>query len=372
MSNSQDQNITPIANLTNEPQNALAVYDNTLLSKQEAVEFLAEIDHGLAAGGVIQLPHTPSEFPITLCPPCFSNEENPMAIFAGHNIVEAHEDQGVICAVASSEETGGVDLTRLAENFKVRDGSGKPVKHTFTQRPAKKSPTATKEVEDDKEEVAAAPKFTSVKRPKAPKVVVARPQLQSEHARGFLREAMRTASLPVDGVDHINTSYCGVTELGQALDINARIPFMHPDLGPFESVGGLWYFLGAVEQDDAFRHLYGKECRARGKGLSMREVVGFKTIIAEATWIKIISNVKLAEAVRDCDLRYRCYYVQGELGVPVRSENEDWYTEVLHQIRVALRLKEETPPNEQGTIFPDFSFLLPRDQERPRSKASRY
>ena len=249
--------------------------------------------------------------------------------------------QGSDTAMSETPEMPAVDLERLGDMFKVR---------SYGQRPVSKPPTA-------------APRA----RPEAV-VTLSTPtmQLQSDKSRAYLREAMETAKRSEDGGDHINTSYCAKTHLGGALDVNAHIPFHHPDLGPFASVGGLWYFLGAETQDEVFRTLHSRECRMRGKALKMREVKGFKTILAEATWIKIVGQEKLAEAVRDCTLPFRCYYLLGELALPVRSENEEWYCAVLNAIRTTLQGMQYSADAPQ---FPDFDFLeAPSMGARRRSR----
>ena len=91
----------------------------------------------------------------------------------------------------------------------------------------------------------------------------------------------------VDGVNHINMSHFANTRLGKFLDINAYTPFYHRELLNFNSVGGLWYFVKCVEPTETFRYLHGSDCRAEARKHAIREVEGFKTIIADATWIKI-------------------------------------------------------------------------------------
>lgn len=181
--------------------------------------------------------------------------------------------------------------------------------------------------------------------------------LQSEKSQNYVRAAMRSSrAMEEDGHDHINTSSSAVTKLGRALEINAHVPFNHPDLGPFKSVGGLWYFIGGDTQDESFRHAFGGACRSRGQNVKMREVAGFKVIIAEATWIKIRSDELLSKAMAACELPYRCYYLVGELGLPKSTPSSEWYMPILEEIARTLKAIYHDGKED---AFPNFDFLEP-------------
>lgn len=183
--------------------------------------------------------------------------------------------------------------------------------------------------------------------------------LQSQRGQDYLKQAMATSVKREDGVDHINISTDAQRGLGKALEMNAHTPFVHPELGAFESVGGLWFYVGGEAQDDVFRTLHGYACLHYGRNVRMREVQGFHTIIAEATWIKVISNPRLANAMRDCNVPFESYVYkngrrEGDPRIPAPTTLGQWYVPVMESIRQALR---ELQRNPDGEVFPDFSFL---------------
>jgi hypothetical protein len=195
--------------------------------------------------------------------------------------------------------------------------------------------------------------------------------LQSEKAQSYLRDAMqRNRVEEIDGVTHINTSASAVTMLGKALEINARIPFNHPDLGPFASVGGLWYFVASDgTPDESFRTLHGRPVRIHAAKVKMREVKGFKVIIANATWIKIRSDETLAKDMAANELPYRCYYHVGEMAFPQSTVIAEWYMPVLEEIGRTLK---SIYVHGQVDAFPNFEFLEPQRRPESRRPSNRY
>jgi hypothetical protein len=257
-------------------------------------------------------------------------------------IRDAYEEQDL--AAQSEVPDNSVDIQRLAEHFKVRPEparAGRKINNGQAVRP--KGPSALK--------------------PAAPKVAVAR----SERAKDYMRQAMQSAHRDEDGLDHLNTSSSAKTRLGQALDINAHTPFNHPDLGVFNSVGGLWYYIGGETQNDIFRTLHGQQCRTQGKKIRLREVTGFKTIIAEATWFKVMADSALRQAVAESTLPFRSYHLQGDLSLPVATVTEEWYAYVLETIRDTL--VQNT--GEALNTSPDFDQLDQPQRQRRDTRARR-
>lgn len=236
----------------------------------------------------------------------------------------------------------GVDLTPLKSFHAVRDA-----------RP----PKAKKPKRPQGERAPQAPQAPAAQRPAL---------LRSEKSRSYLRDALGTKQEDLDGVHHINTSATATTDLGRALQMNAHIPFNHPDLGPFTSVGGLWFFVGMEEpRDDVFRTLSGGACRARGEKVRMRDVPGFRSIIADATWIKINSNKALAKAMAENTLPYQCYYTVGEMNMRQATGLAGWYMPVLEEIGRCLR---EIYIEGKTDTVPDFEFLERSQQAHNRPK----
>jgi hypothetical protein len=157
-----------------------------------------------------------------------------------------------------------------------------------------------------------------------------------------------------DGIDHINVSQMGKTELGKFLDINAKAPFNHPELAQFQSVGGLWFYVKTEDHPESFRYIWGDRCRKMGKEYKTIDVDSFKLIIADATWIKIISNPAMVEEMLLSDLPFKNYFYYGALRIKKPTPESLWYCKVLETIRNTLKLRVEI---NDATLQPDFSFL---------------
>lgn len=162
----------------------------------------------------------------------------------------------------------------------------------------------------------------------------------------------------VDGVDHINMSHFANTRLGKFLDINAYTPFYHRELLNFNSVGGLWYFVKCVEPTETFRYLHGSDCRAEARKHAIREVEGFKTIIADATWIKINTNKQVIADIIDSDLPFKSYFYSGEFNMKKSTPESIWYIEAVETIRRTLK---EIDATGNQSLLPDFSHLEKRN-----------
>ena len=198
--------------------------------------------------------------------------------------------------------------------------------------------------------------------PKGPVLV------RSERTVGYLQAAMRDRDLSLsDGVDHINTTVEAKTELGKMLDTNAFSPFAHPDLGHFNSLSGMWYYVTGAVSDEGFRDLHGSICKRRGESIQVRKVDGIRSIIAEATWFKVMQNKKLRQLMAENVLPYRCYFTRGEGAMrgPRLVDIESWYMPVLQEIGNTMRrFLIEGDENAQ----PDFGFLQMRDRQDNRHR----
>lgn len=204
--------------------------------------------------------------------------------------------------------------------------------------------------------------------------------VRSERTVNFLKEAMSDRDMSLrDGVDHINSSAEGRTKLGRLLDTNAYAPFHHPDLGAFNSLSGLWYFITGVVSDEAFRDLHGTACQRRGSVMEKRHVPGLRGIIAEATFFKVTQHEKLGKLMAANTLPFRCYFMRGE-GVsrsPRLQEIEHWYMPVLDEIGRVMR---EFHNEGKQDATPNFDFLQgaavqqrrePQPRREPREQRPR-
>jgi hypothetical protein len=192
--------------------------------------------------------------------------------------------------------------------------------------------------------------------------------LQSDKARDYLRKHVaNSVVIGDDGVTHINYSSIAVTPLGKMLGINSLTPFSHPELGPFQSLGGLWCYLCDPEQNDKFRTMCGTPCRKAGDAMGIRNIDAMgKVVVAETTWVKVVSNPQLKNWMAGCELEFKSYFTHGESNVRIATSEAWWYNLVLNEISATLkRIEEEKDEN----LFPDFTFIenmIPPQQYRPR------
>lgn len=151
------------------------------------------------------------------------------------------------------------------------------------------------------------------------------------------------ASLPqyhrqveLDGEAYINVYSRGTTWLGQELSHFALRRFMHPELGYFDSVEGLWYFLRTG--DDSLRYLSGFEAKKVGRELPLVQPqlpeAEFRRLINMGNEAKIRQHPDLLEALGASSLPLTHFYVTKGFGTkPAESE---WILAHLEAIRLTL------------------------------------
>ena len=176
--------------------------------------------------------------------------------------------------------------------------------------------------------------------------------LRDAKAQDYLQKLLKR-NLGEDGEDHVNTASAATTHLGKLLQINAYSPFEHPDLGPFKSLGGLWYYVSTGCEDELFRGLSGYACHSRGQGVPFREIEGFKFIMAEAAWIKVRQNRNLQAMMYHNELPYKHYTLVGETRVRQTPSIAAWYVPIIEEIARIVKLNAGGEEIHQ----PDFSFL---------------
>src|SRR6185312_6055403 len=93
-----------------------------------------------------------------------------------------------------------------------------------------------------------------------------------------------------DGIDHINISPQGKTELGVLLAHFTEARFTHEYLGPFNCMEGYWYYVKTATPDDKLRSLVGKAAYQYGKGLPSIRRRCFQEIIMDGNYFKISQN----------------------------------------------------------------------------------
>lgn len=140
-----------------------------------------------------------------------------------------------------------------------------------------------------------------------------------------------------DGIDHINIYSNGETELGRLLTHFAHTPFIHPYLGPFASMEGLWFFIRNGGFDENLRYLSGIKAKKLGRLHQAKWYPDFRSDIIAANYQKIIQNDQLREAVIASELPFDHYYLFGPKKVLIAPRDSMWLIEGFEEIRKALK-----------------------------------
>lgn len=140
-----------------------------------------------------------------------------------------------------------------------------------------------------------------------------------------------------DGIDHINIDSRGRTELGKQLTHMHRQDFLHPEFGPFRSVEGLIGFIRSGAQEDEFHWLHGMEARHRSRNLESEFIKGFREIVMEANYFKIVQNDELRDAFIACTLPFDHYYLLETNGRPIRPMAAAWLVPAFEDLRKLIR-----------------------------------
>jgi hypothetical protein len=139
-----------------------------------------------------------------------------------------------------------------------------------------------------------------------------------------------------DGVDHLNIYSKAITQLGRALSNFAHTPFDHPELGHFESVEGLWYWLS--RQDESLRWLDGNEAKKHGKSLPLvmsYEDSEFKRLVTLGLLAKLESHPAIKRSLEETVLPLTHYYVYhfGGTEKMITPKDGEWILAVFEQVR---------------------------------------
>ena len=180
-----------------------------------------------------------------------------------------------------------------------------------------------------------------------------------EALKSFVQATSRGMEPENDGVDHVNVTNSGRTELGQKLEIFARTPFSVPGLGTFESIAALWCYLMAKPSDrERFRGIQGSVARLRLNEIETapgaKRPKGFMLILADALWAKITTSPELVELVTANKLRFEMYHVYEAGGVPTRMKMSYWYCMMLKEIQRTLKAIKTTG---DLSLAPDFEAI---------------
>lgn len=197
-------------------------------------------------------------------------------------------------------------------------------------------------------------------------------------ASQLLKNIFDSASIEgVDGVDHINIHNNAATELGKFLDMNSYSPFVHPDAGNFQSVGGLWHYIQTRPLMEEYRILSGARVRAMAKKMKDEArdnpdaprhtpIKGFRTIISDAMWHKVTQNASVLRMMAESTLPFEHYFCQGDLGIRQYPSEGYWIRAAYEEIRRVIKHRLATGDTDAQ---PDFSAIENMSDDRSPAPA---
>ena len=140
-----------------------------------------------------------------------------------------------------------------------------------------------------------------------------------------------------DGIDHINLSSHGLTDLGRTLHPASRLEFNHDVFGRFNSVSAFWDWLETGARNDRLRMLPQGQRKELKASLERFNVDYLEFFILDACWQRLKAYPQLLEVLKDSTLPFDIYRTVGEMHVPLRYENSLWLVEGMEMIRSALK-----------------------------------
>jgi hypothetical protein len=172
-----------------------------------------------------------------------------------------------------------------------------------------------------------------------------------------------------DGVDHINIHNNAETELGRFLDMNAHSPFVHPDAGNFQSVGGLWHYIQTRPLMEEFRIASGARVRTMAKKMKDEAmsnqnaprhtpIKGFRTIIADAMWHKVTQSANAVRMMAESTLPFEHYFTQGELNIRQYPSEGYWIVAAYEEIRRVIKHRLATGDTEAQPNFSSIETMV--------------
>jgi hypothetical protein len=165
----------------------------------------------------------------------------------------------------------------------------------------------------------------------------------------MMDDAPRT-KVDQDGVGHINIDKKGRTELGRMLTHMARSQFDHHEFGPFQSVEGFIGFIRSGAKDDQFHYVHGMNARYRAKNQDSDFILGFREIVMEANYLKIMQNESLLAIFKASTLPFEHYYLL-ENGRAVQPRNAQWIIPGFEEIRRIIQAGESYPKVDYSGVL---------------------
>lgn len=175
-------------------------------------------------------------------------------------------------------------------------------------------------------------------------------------------------SMPKDGIDSINIGSAATTELGKKLVAHARTPFVHPELGSFDTLLGFQYYILSKDMDNSLRTLSGTSLRKWKRNNQLHYFDGWMKVVGEAFWLKVNLVPGLVEQLVGNDLPFRSYYIdqQADQEVIVPTVDEPWMVALLNEIVRTLKARAKAKDEQARLkILPNFHFTTAMENRKP-------
>lgn len=139
-----------------------------------------------------------------------------------------------------------------------------------------------------------------------------------------------------DGTAHINVYSVGKTELGRRLTNFAKIDFVHPEYGWFQSMEGYWYWVATGKQFELYRGKWGVTAKRAGQGKPRIHSDTFEQDILEGLHCKLAQHPDLYAQLMACKLPLVHYYYFG--GTIANTKSFDFILDELALLRAGKPL----------------------------------
>ena len=152
-----------------------------------------------------------------------------------------------------------------------------------------------------------------------------------------------------DGVDHLNISPKGLTDLGRTLHPNSMLGFTHDVFGDFGSVSAFWDFVETGSRHDNVRYMNTAGRMSFMKNAPKYKVDGLLYFVLDAMWQRVNTYKLLSKSLLESELPFDSYVYLGEFNYPTRRNNSTWMIKGFEEMRSSL--KNNTTPDFHGLMF---------------------
>ena len=138
-------------------------------------------------------------------------------------------------------------------------------------------------------------------------------RLAAKAAQFYVRKLPDSNLWSGDGIDHINLSHYGETELGTALAASSPLRFSFQEFGGFDHLAGFYYFIATGAKYPHFRtkefHRAASMFHAKAMNKEVLDTMEWQTnyLFMTAMWKQIRQYPKLMESIKASTLPFDCY-----------------------------------------------------------------